>query len=212
MDAKKQLAFYHAADEKYQEYKKLLENNKETLMNTKSVDEKVKKLKNLYTFMKEVSGEFYYEATKEFQNFDLLSYLLLGCENALGKEYILDTTSNFHMLKDLNLGEEELIANKIVYWTRKALLKELEKQEKHLHPFDFYDVSNDCEFASKKTLKISNKMSISYYRIKIEPGFFKDSLLCNGSCFHYFNIVIMKDIPYLVDCTYKQFLVLEFLV
>lgn len=209
MEAKELLAYYHEVDEKYERYKKILNDNREILLDTQSAKEKVERIKNLYTFMKEICPEFYLETIKEFTNFDLLSYLLLDCEDTLEKEYILDTTSNFHVLKKPNLVEEELITSTIVYWTRKALLKKLGRNGKYRHTFDFYDVSNYCEFASEKTVGICNKMSIPCYQIKIEPGFIKNSMLCNGSGYHYFNIILIQDIPYLVDCTYKQFFLLK---
>lgn len=203
------LAFYHETNDKYEVYKKVLNENREILIDTKSVNEKVERIKNLYTFMKEICPEFYLEQKKEFNSFDLLAYLLLNCEDTLEKEYILNTTSNFHAEKNQNLVEEELIVATIVYWTRKALLKELTVNGKYHHTYDFYDLSNECEFASEKTLKICNKMSIPCYQIKIEPGFFKDSMLCNLGDYHWFNIAIIKDAPYLIDCTYKQFFLLK---
>lgn len=201
------LQYYLEMDKKYEKYKPKLLKCNEILFKMDDVEEKVRIIKDLYAYMKEISTEFYSEEKNEFVCFENLIQLLCCCEETLGNKCIIDisTNSNQHNTSK----KEENIVNEIVNLTRKSLLNLLTMNGSYSHPFDFYDLENYCEISCDNTISICNDMSIKCSKIKIPYGFTNNLLLFNGKGFHCFTILEINKTKYLVDCTYKQFFLLK---
>lgn len=169
---------------------------------------KVKIIKELYAFVKEISLEFYSEDRHEFVCLENLVQLLSWCENTLEDEYIVDTSTNYNENISNKSSNAESIVSEIVHLTRKSLLQLFTKYGRP-HSFDFYNVENYCETSCDLTSSICNDMSIKNHKIKMQNGFANNMALFNGKGYHCFSILEIKDKKYLVDGTYKQFFLLK---
>ncbi len=198
----------------YEKHKNMLEKYQQLMMIAKATDNYQSCLDimlNVYSFVKEISP-FYYEKGQIKPIFKTITENICELENYLPKEYIVDIKPDFVYLdnrdKLLEDSNEQEILNYIVYQTRKYLNEEVSFMNV-IYPLEKYDLENYCVKASSKVEKICNELNIKQQRIKLEVGFIKNSCLYNGYGIHYFNIVILGDKKYIVDCTYSQFFMLK---
>lgn len=133
--------------------------------------------------------------------------LIITCEAKLPKTFITESNPIFDYYKDDNISineTENSILEKIVLLTRKELLR----WRSVLNPNEAIKkmcFTNDCCKSSNIVKRICDDNNIEAYTIEINPGFSKESKLCNGNGFHFFNIVKLNKKYYLIDCTYRQF-------
>lgn len=71
-DIEKLLEIENQMEKKYKKYKEKLFSSLETLRNLENKNEKIKIIKDLYAYIKEISSEFYLEEQKEFIRCNLL--------------------------------------------------------------------------------------------------------------------------------------------
>lgn len=182
--------------ERIDNYKTQLENGSEDLS----------EMIEIYKFIKESLPYFYHKG--ELTNYyGRLIASLMTCEEALPKTFIMESNPRFNYYDDSTidkkLPDEELL-DRIALKTRKALMNfyTLDNQNEIINKISF---TNDCYDASSIVQEICDDNNIKSYMIELNPGFTDKYNLCNWNCFHYFNIINIKDKYYLIDCTYRQF-------
>ena len=182
--------------EKVDNYKSKLENGSEDLY----------EMIDIYMFIKESLPYFYHKG--ELTNYyGRLLASLMKCEAKLPNTFIIESKPKFNYYADSTidkkLPDEELL-DRIVLKTRKELINfyTIGAQNETINKVSF---TNDCYDASCIVQEICDDNSIKSYMIEINPGFTDKYNLCNGNCFHYFNIININNKYYLIDCTYRQF-------
>lgn len=156
------LNLWHTMDKKYEKYRPRLLKSNELLFNLKDPEEKVKILKDLYAFVKEIAPEFYVEERQEFISLKLLVQILSYCEDALDNEYLIDVKTNRE--KKGSFSKEEILLNNLVHLNRKYLLDLLTMCGRYYHSFDFYSLEDYWAF-------LTGDKSILSYEKKITLGF-----------------------------------------
>lgn len=69
---------------------------------------------------------------------------------------------------------------------------------------------DECTDASKKLKDRCDYLGIECKRLVIHGGFRQDDDLYDGCKFHYFNIINLKGKNYIVDTTYRQFILMPY--
>lgn len=169
-------------------------------------DENIHDMIEIYKIVKESQPYFFSNGELNLY-YNKVKELIMACEEKLPRKFIIDSNPNFNYDKsDLikkNNSEESLL-NNIVLKTRKELLKSfsLNNPNEEIKKISF---TNKCYKSSRIVKKICDDNDIKCYIVDIHPGFSKNANLCNGNCFHYFNIIENNNNYYLIDCTYRQF-------
>lgn len=178
------------------------------LKSTKNKSDCIEKMIKLYSYAKMISLKI----SKEYQNpnsFTPISDAILKCERYLPKdEYISNVKPNYPFVNSEavnNFDENVILLHDIVNRTRKYLHRYSDSKT----PFYQFDLTNYCGTACNYTIKICKQKKIKAIKIKINPGFTDKFKLYNGFGFHYFVIVELNGIRYLVDPTYSQFFLLK---
>lgn len=139
---------------------------------------------------------------------------MIDCEYMLESTFILDSNPYFDALDKRFVGKEikdipkEKFLDFIVWFVRTSLLSTHE--DKSEGPIDFNRLSlvNDCKLASNITQLLCNTLKIPCEVVKINAAFSDKCKLYGGNGFHYFCLVTLDDVKYIVDCTYRQFFTL----
>lgn len=167
-----------------------------------------KKLRELYTFVKKITPEFYVDGSMH-EAYRFITLSARDCESRLPNGFIIKSNPNFDIDEPKIIGSPiEDILDYIVYEIRKFLLSNhtssIYKPDINELPF-----TNDCVVSSKKGKEICDFLNIASYVLQIHPGFSKKARLFDGKHYHFCNIVRLNNKYYLIDCTYRQFFALK---
>ena len=166
----------------------------------------VSKMKEVYEFVKESLPYFYSEGELSYYYGRVIG-LVMTCEAQLPKTFITESNPNFNYDDDdsiYNFLPVDKLMDNIVLKTRKELLRYHFSRNPN-ESIKRQCFTNDCYDSSGIVQEICDDNDIKSYRIEIHPGFSSKANLCNGSGFHYFNILKVNNKYYLIDCTYRQF-------
>ena len=167
-------------------------------------------MKLVYDYIKRTTTRF-------FEKKDKISYYfligkLMEIERYLPMRYIIDEKPNFIFNEEFQkldnttyFNSVQEVLDYIVYETRDTFMKKI--KEWGVTEDDLFDIdlSNECINISKIVESICTRLHIKCYLMKIYPGFSYMHRLFNGNGFHYFNLVIIDNQKYIVDCSYSQF-------
>ena len=160
----------------------------------------------IYNYIKNSLPIFYSDGELNYYYGRIIG-LIMSCESKLPPKFITESEPLFNYNDDDFIEKnqkDEMILDKIVLKTRKELLKyyKISNPDTEIKNISF---TNYCSKSSRIVSQICNDNDIKSTRLEIHPGFSKKDNLCNGSCFHYFNIINYNKKYYLIDCTYRQF-------
>ena len=186
---------------------------KHTYNQENSLTKKVELVKEAYAYIKNISPQFYDIENKVMNDsFSCLIDNLYKFRSNFPPVYIIENNPNFNLnrpFKSFPDHNAEDILNALVQQTRIMLYKKINHNSKISKSLAELNLTNYCSFVSLYITKLCKKHKIKNKRIKIEPGFQKNSLLFNGHGYHYVNIIDIEDKSYLIDCTYSQFFLLR---
>lgn len=160
-------------------------------------------LNELYTYIKYIAFDFV-ENEKLNYAFSLLTNDILKIENRLPDYYIID--SNLFMnSSSSSKTPTEVILNSIVRKSQAKFMK------KYRNPIDLntLNLRNECYNFSCIVKQICQENYIRCQKIVIHPGFTNKIDLYEGNGYHYFNLVQVRNKLYIIDCSYRQFFLLD---
>ena len=168
--------------------------------------ENIKEIIELYKYVKK-SLDLFYKDGEIISKYGMVLAIIMSCEAKLPKRFIIESNPNFNYYKDDRINkpiQDEELLDKLVLKTRKELLNfySLDNPNDVIKKICF---TNNCYDASTIFKAVCDDNDIKSYMIELNPGYSNRENLCNGNCFHYFNIVYHNKKYFLVDCTYRQF-------
>ncbi len=198
--------------EKYYNVQAKIQRYNDLVTSSRDIDEKIKIMKDLYSYIKKESIYFYKGGYMDCGYKNLMD-LIIDCENNLPKIFLLNVeptyVSDSFDISSISHKNAELILDIIVKKVRNILCQLVNFGKAIIYPIQNCDLTNFCEISSNIVLNFCKHFNIECEIKIIEPAFVKNSRLLENSGFHYFNIVTINDRKYLVDCTYSQFFLLE---
>ena len=179
-----------------------------TLIN--SASENTEKIKQVYTFIKQISPDLYHYGFMESGYKHLINTVIDFEYNLLPNEFIIPSNPIFtNQLQEISSqSSPEQILSYLVNETRRFLIEKYSKTNKE-NDINKMDFANYCKEASQKVKQHCDEQKIRCEKVIIHPGFSEEEFLYNGNRFHFMNIVYINNIRYLVDCTYRQFFTLR---
>ena len=214
MDFQEEVRRRQAKREANEKYINEIKKYYEKVVYCKSLDERINLIKDIYSYVKSISHNFYEDEEKRMDyGFKLITNYVLDSEYYLPTDFIIENNPNFDLglVMDYDLSqikEPEYILDSIVNLTRHMLYDSINGNLRRKKDFKDLDLTNFCIKAAKFIADLCGKYNIYQEKILIEPGFIKNSRLFSGVGLHSFNIITLEDKKYLVDCTYSQFFLL----
>jgi len=174
----------------------------------------VNTLNGYYSLVKQVADYDYVYGGKHTK-FNHFMDCLCGYIGRMPLLHILEASPEFSYFDEKYKQEDirfyETVEEKIEYivWRARRELMDKCGKVKHHFSFDTIDETNWCGIISKKVKKICYSLGVECKLVKIVPGYTEAIKLYNGFGYHYFTIIKIEGLYYLVDCTYRQFFKLE---
>lgn len=184
--------------DKYENDSKLIDNYYDDI----NSNNYVQVLDKLYSFMKDISDD-YYKRNRIIRQYDFLKTELLSVEKKIKDVKMFDVKVRY---KDLDIHNK---LEYIIFKTRKLILK-----SKHLYTLDdeidgnildSINLANYCYFCSHYIKNICDELNIESYLLTIHPGYNEDAKLYGGNGYHFANVLKYNNNHYLVDTTFSQF-------
>lgn len=204
---------YDKLKSKYREYHEVMKTYYRTIINNGRNEKKVKEtLIDMYIFLKEIAPVFCkkldYSANYYFR---LLEKDAFDIEQIVHNFYIMPTSPTFTYSKEKtekpNTDDSEIILDWLVHKARQRRSERvIWSKEWTIEHLSF---ENECVSLSKEIKEICLENDIECEIKRINPGFEKTARLYDGVKFHDFCIVTLYGEKYLVDCTYRQFFLLQ---
>lgn len=198
------------ARKNYSKYCNELDKYQKELSNLKNTDKKLTVIKDLYSYVKDISLELYNNDENFEQNYFAISSSIFYCEKLLPKENIMQTKAEHHPNSIIEMSKEnssEAILNYIVNQARNFILNKARYQANP--SLEKINLVAECIPTCNFIENICKNMNIKCQKIALYPGFMQDSTLFKGIKQHYFTIIQLKNEEYIVDCTYAQFFRLD---
>ena len=176
-------------------------------------ESKVKELNNVYSLLKAASATI----CSKKSNFFYKSLLCeaIDCEDLVQSIFIVDSNPAFDPCDSKFVNKvfydikSEDILDYLVWFTRMRLLDNHQDETTELVEFDKLHLTNDCKLACNILKLISDTFKVNCKIVKIPPAFTDEYQLYNGNGFHYFCLVTIDGVQYIVDPTYRQFFTLD---
>lgn len=195
------------------QYKAKLEECYDGLVVASDYQSKVKELDKVYSLLKSASATLCSKGSNFFYN-SLLDKVI-DCEDLVESTFIVesdplfDTCDSRFANKSFNEIDKEDILDYLVWFTRMRLLDNHQDETEELVDFNKLHLTNDCNLSSNILKLICGTLNLECKIIKIPPAFTDEYKLYNGNGFHYFCLITVDDIQYIVDPTYRQFFTLD---
>lgn len=171
-------------------------------------------LNDAYRIMKKAAATICNDKTNNF--YEKLRAITIDCEDFCNNLFIVDNKASFDLYDSRFFGRSVTEINKkdlldyIVWFTRVKLLETHQKEDSEIvEDFNELSLANDCNLGSNIVKLVCDMLNIPCEVIKIPPAFTDEFQLYNGDGFHYFCLVTIDNIEYIVDTTYKQFFTLD---
>lgn len=140
---------------------------------------------------------------------------LIDCEELCMDSFILESRPLFNPMDPrfcnrsvVNIPKEFLL-DYIVWFTRERLLSTHQDETSEIVDFNKLHLTNDCKLACNIVKLICDMLKINCELIKMPPAFTDEIQLFDGNGFHYFCLVTIDNVKYIVDPTYRQFFTLD---
>lgn len=179
------------------------------LSKTCDSDKQILIMQELYQYIKYISLILYNQDENFNKNYIALTSSTLLCEKLLPKEYIVDikTNFNYNSIKMCKTEDPYAILEYIVNQARRYILS---KARYDMNPvLENMNLMCHCIPTCNFIENICHDLNLKYQKIALNPGFTNDVNLFNGVKQHYFMIVKIRGVKYLIDCTYAQFFKLD---
>jgi hypothetical protein len=141
---------------------------------------------------------------------------VIDCEDFCSNSFILESKPIFNVNdsrftnKSITDIDKNILLDYIVWFTRDRLLNtHQDDSPDELVDFNKLHLTNDCRMASNIVKLICDMLRIECEVIKIPPAFTDEYKLYGGNGFHYFCLVKIDGIKYIIDTTYRQFFTLD---
>lgn len=152
-------------------------------------------------------GNFFYEKLRN---------RVLDCESLCESTFIVESNPDFDLL-DLRFTNQSIVDIKkedlvdyLVWFTRVRLYETHQDEEpEEIIDFNKLHLTNDCKLACNIVGLLCDALNISYEIIKLPPAFTDEYKLYRGNGFHYFCLIKIDGVRYIVDPTYRQFFTLD---
>lgn len=173
----------------------------------------VMELSNVYRNLKLCSATMCSGKTNMF--YEKMRNKALDCEELCQSTFIVESNPEFDILderyKDRSVFqiEKDEMLDFIVWFTRSRLLENHQDEEEELVDFNKLHLTNDCKLSCNIVNLLCDTLKIKCEIVKIPPAFTDEFQLYKGNGFHYFCLVTIDDVQYIVDATYRQFFTLD---
>jgi len=183
----------------------IMEAAKEVISSITNDERKYQMIRDIYGFVKSIQSEYYNSITDRIDpSFHFILRNLWDCELALeGSDYIIESTPILSSEPIERSCQEDTIMDKIVFFIRSHIAQFVPED------ISTYPLQNWCASVSENVQTVCDSIpqNIQSKRLKINPGFTSEEELFDGQGFHFFNVISIGSKKYIVDCTYRQFLV-----
>lgn len=167
----------------------------------------------VYSTMKKAA--FNLNCSKDNYFYEKLRNKMIDCEDLCENYFILDSEPCFNPMDQrfynksiLNIPKDDLL-NYIVWFTRDRLLGTHQDETTEMVDFNKLNLTNDCKLASNIVKLVCDMLKVPCEIIKMPPAFTDEFQLFEGNGFHYFCLVTIDNVKYIVDTTYRQFFTLD---
>lgn len=169
-----------------------------------SPEEQYQVLLDYYQLAKDFSVNLYSPECHIHESYRNIRNDIHNLEHLLPNDYIIDFSipsfQEYPVVVDASFSDEDIL-DYIVSRTREELYASISPKVNSTD-FKYFDLIRFCKDASEYAASIANELGLKSRLMHIRPGY---SPRINMGCHHFFLIIIIKDTPYLIDCTYSQF-------
>ncbi len=174
----------------------------------------VMELDDAYNIMKEAAATLC--VGKNSLIYEKLRDRLIDCEDLCDDTFIIESCPDFDACdkrffgKSVNSIPRKQLIEFIVWFNRCRLFDNIQDQA-YQEDQDFFSfpLTDYCKLSASIVSLLCKTLNVECEIIKIPPGFTDRYELYGGNGFHYFCLITIDDVKYVVDTTYRQFFTLD---
>lgn len=198
----------------FSQYRDKLSEYYDDLVIASDYQSKVTLLDNVYSTLKAASASLCIKKSNFFYN--LLLDRAVDCEDLVESTFIMESDPLFDVYDSrfsnkvvYDIDKKDII-DYLVWFTRMRLLENHQDEAcDEVIDFNKLHLTNDCKLASNILKLICDTFKLECKIVKIPPAFTDVYPLYKGNGFHYFCLIIVDGVQYIVDPTYRQFFTLD---